>query len=246
MQVHKKVVTQRYTETHRDTQNGFISLRVALCVLVYLCGTIAVSQPLETALKRQKLVNVQTLDPSILVELKYSTTDNFVGKDVYDDLTTAYMQPLAARKLAEASRLLRARNHTLRLLVYDAARPRTAQWKLWNALTKYPEAERQKYVADPRKGSIHNYGCAVDLTLADKTGKAVDMGTPFDYFGILAYPSEETALLSQGKLTQNQVQNRQLLRSVMRRAGFSPIGFEWWHFNALPREKAKMMFRIVE
>ena len=214
--------------------------------LVYSFALSLSAQPIETALKRQGLVNIQSIDPTILVELKYSTTDNFVGKDVYDDLTTAYMQPVAARKLAQASRLLQATHPNLRLLVYDAARSRTAQWKLWNALTKHPENERQKYVADPRKGSIHNYGCAVDLTLADKTGKALDMGTPYDYFGILAYPSEENTLLKQGKLTDNQVKNRRLLRLVMRRAGFSPIEFEWWHFNALSREKAKMMFRIVE
>lgn len=195
---------------------------------------------------KQGLVDVQKVDPTILVELKYSTTDNFVGKDVYGDLTRAYMQPMAAKKLAEASKYLQVHHPTLRLLVYDAARPRTAQWKLWNALPDLPENERQKYVADPRKGSIHNYGCAVDLTVANQDGKPLDMGTKYDFFGELAYPSRETELLKSGKLTQQQIDNRQILRTAMRQGGFSPIEFEWWHFNALSREKAKMVFRIVD
>jgi D-alanyl-D-alanine dipeptidase len=197
-------------------------------------------------MKKQGLVDVQAVDPGILVELKYSTTDNFVGKDVYGDLTRAYMQPMAARKLASASKYLQAHHPDLRLLVYDAARPRSAQWNLWNALPNLPERERQKYVADPRKGSIHNYGCAVDLTVATKDGTPLDMGTKYDFFGELAYPSREDALLKAGKLTRQQIENRKILRTAMRQGGFSPIEFEWWHFNAMAREKAKMAFRIVE
>ena len=207
---------------------------------------LARSQSFEATMAKQGLVDVQNVDPTILVELKYSTTDNFVGKDVYGDLTRAYMQPMAAKKLAEASKYLQAHHPTLRLLVYDAARPRTAQWKLWNALPDLPENERQKYVADPRKGSIHNYGCAVDLTVASQDGKPLDMGTKYDFFGELAYPSRENELLKEGKLTQQQIDNRQILRTAMRQGGFSPIEFEWWHFNALSREKAKMVFRIVD
>jgi zinc D-Ala-D-Ala dipeptidase len=210
---------------------------------------IGQAQSLETAMQTQKLVDVQTLDPSILVELKYSTTDNFVRKDVYGDLTRAYMQPLAGQRLAKANALLKRQHSDLRLLVYDAARPRAAQWKLWEALPQYPENERRKYVADPRKGSIHNYGCAVDLTIAriKPSGyEPLDMGTIYDFFGVMAYPSQEQRLLKEGKLTQQQIKNRQLLRSVMRQSGFTSIEYEWWHFNALSREKAMMLFKIVE
>lgn len=220
-----------------------------ICILLAIFSfapLLARSQSFEATMAKQGLVDVQKVDPTILVELKYSTTDNFVGKDVYGDLTRAYMQPMAAKKLAEASKYLQAHYPTLRLLVYDAARPRTAQWKLWNALPDLPENERQKYVADPRKGSIHNYGCAVDLTVANQDGKPLDMGTKYDFFGELAYPSRETELLKSGKLTQQQIDNRQILRTAMRQGGFSPIEFEWWHFNALSREKAKMVFRIVD
>ena len=195
---------------------------------------------------KQGLVDVQKIDPTILVELKYSTTDNFVGKDVYDDLTRAYMQPMAATKLANASNYLQTQHPDLRLLVYDAARPLAAQWKLWNALPDLAENVRQNYVADPRKGSIHNYGCAVDLTVATKDGKPLDMGTKYDFFGELAYPSREDELLKSGKLTQQQIDNRHILRTAMRQGGFSSIEYEWWHFNALSREKAKKAFRIVD
>lgn len=201
-------------------------------------------------MQKQGLVDVQKIDPTIGVDLKYSTTDNFVGKDVYGDLTRAYLQPMAARKLANANKYLQAKHPDLRLLVYDAARPRAAQWNLWNALPKLSERERRKYVADPRKGSIHNYGCAVDLTVVKVDGNGapepLDMGTKYDYFGTLAYPSQEAALLKAGKLTKAQIENRQILRTAMRQGGFSGIEYEWWHFNAVSRERAKAMFRIVE
>ncbi len=196
-------------------------------------------------MRRQGLVDVQTLDPTILVELKYSTTDNFTGRDVYGELARAYLQPVAARRLVDANGLLKKAHPTLRLLVYDAARPLSAQWKLWEALPQYPPATRKNYVADPKEGSIHNFGCAIDLTVATADGKPLDMGTKYDFFGPLAYPSQEEKFLKAGKLTTAQLQNRRLLRQVMRQAGFMPIDYEWWHFNAFSRAKAKARFGIV-
>ncbi|MBO0937253.1 M15 family metallopeptidase [Fibrella sp. HMF5335] len=193
-----------------------------------------------------QLVDVQKIDPGILVELKYSTTDNFVKQDVYGNLTKAYLQPMAANKLAKASRWLQTRRPDLRLLVYDAARPRSAQVKLWNALPQYTERHRRTYVADPREGSIHSYGCAVDLTLATANGKALDMGTPYDFFGPKAYPKAEAQMLKAGQLTKEQLANRQLLRQAMQAGGFTPIAYEWWHFNALSRREAKQRFKVVE
>lgn len=98
---------------------------VILFTSLFLSFTRSLSaQPkLEKAMIKQGLVDVQKVDPSILVELKYSTTDNFVGKDVYDDLTRAYLQPMTAKKLANASKYLQEKHPDLRLLVYDAARP---------------------------------------------------------------------------------------------------------------------------
>ena len=228
----------------------YMHLNVIFFRFAFFCFILlthfARAQDFEKAMIRQGLVDIQEVDPSLLVDLKYSTNDNFIGKDVYGDLTHGYLQPSVAEQLAKANRILKQANPDLRLLVYDAARPRKAQWNLWNALPQYSERQRRTYVADPREGSIHNYGCAVDLTIATATGKPLDMGTPFDYFGELAYPKAETRLVATGKLTKQQVANRQLLRSVMRRAGFMPIEYEWWHFNALSRSRAKQVYKIVE
>lgn len=221
-------------------------MRYIVLSLLLLPQLLPAQGKLEQAMIRQGLVDIQKLDPSIRVELKYSTTDNFVGKDVYGDLTRAYLQPMAAQKLAKASKELQNRHPELRLLVYDATRPRSAQWDLWNTLKHLPVNERGKYVSNPRNGSVHNYGCAVDLTLATKDGKPLDMGTKFDYFGELAYPEKEDQLLKQGKLTAKQVENRRLLRSVMKKAGFSSLKAEWWHFNALSRAEAKNRYSIIE
>ena len=218
-----------------------------LALLLFVLPQLLLAQgKLEQAMIRHGLVDIQTIDPAILVELKYSTTDNFVGKDVYGDLTRAYLQPMAAQKLAKASKLLQQKHPDFRLLVYDATRPRSVQWDLWNTLGHLPVNERGKYVSNPRNGSVHNYGCAVDLTLATKAGKPLDMGTKFDYFGELGHPDKELQMLKQGKLTPKQVENRRLLRSVMRTAGFSSLKTEWWHFNALSRAEAKKVYKIVE
>ena len=221
-------------------------MKKSLLLLLLSSQFLFAQGKLEQAMIRQGLVDIQTVDATILVDLKYSTTDNFVGKDVYGDLTRAYLQPMAAKKLAKASKLLQQKHPDFRLLVYDATRPRSAQWDLWNTLKNLPVNERGKYVSNPRNGSVHNYGCAVDLTIATQAGKPLDMGTKFDYFGDLAYPEKEDYLLKQGKLTKKQVENRRLLRSVMQLAGFSSLKTEWWHFNALSRADAKKMYKIVE
>lgn len=82
--------------------------------------------------------------------------------------------------------------------------------------------------------------------MANKDGIPLDMGTPYDYFGELAYPSREAQLLKAGKLTRQQLTNRQMLRTAMLRAGFTRIEYEWWHFNALSRSRAKATYRVVE
>lgn len=202
--------------------------------------------PEEQKLAAAGLVDVQKIDPSILVELKYSTSDNFVKQDVYGCISRCYLQVMTAEKLRKASAFLQKSHPNLRLLVYDGVRSQTVQWKLWKALSHYPPHKRDDYVSNPLQGSIHNYGCAVDLTLATADGRPLDMGTPFDYFGELAYPRHEQRLLREKKLSAEQVRNRQLLRSAMRWGGFTPIETEWWHFNATSRKQAKLRYRLVE
>ncbi len=196
-------------------------------------------------MKRAGLVDIQEVDPDIRVELRYSDVNNFLGKDIYGCLSRAFLQPQAARKLKMASGFLRKDKPGFSLLVYDAARPKWAQQALWDNLQK-PEKSKHIYVANPDKGSIHNFGMAVDLTIADAKGIPLDMGTPYDFFGPLAQPRLEESFLKKGELTKVQVANRKVLRMIMREAGFTPITSEWWHFNASSLSKAKASYPILE
>ena len=187
--------------------------------------------------------NLIKLDCSILVDLKYATTDNFTGMVLYDGFNGAYLQPDVAHMLVDAQRYLKMLHPELRLLVYDAVRPLSVQRVMWECVkdTKY-----HRYVAHPDRLSLHNFGAAVDLTIANSLGQPLDMGTPFDHFGRAAGISDEEGLIRQGLLTRQQVQNRQLLRQVMHRAGFRSISGEWWHFNACSLQEAKQRYTLVE
>ena len=200
----------------------------------------------EQKMREQGLVNIQEIDANLLVDLKYSTTDNFVGKDIYGCITNCYLQKKPAEMLSKANDLLQHINPNYRLLVYDGVRPLSIQKILWNSLTQYSPKQRATYVANPDQGSIHNYGSAVDLTIATTDGLPLDMGTKYDFFGELAYPKKETHFLKIGKLTKQQIANRQLLRDVMKSAGYIPIEYEWWHFNAVSRRTAKATYKIIQ
>lgn len=200
----------------------------------------------EQKMRQQGLVNIQEIDSNILVELKYSTTDNFVGKDIYGCITKCFLQKRPAEMLAKASDLLQQKHPNYRLLIYDGGRPLSIQKILWNSLTQYSPRQRATYVANPVEGSIHNYGSAVDLTIATTDGTPLDMGTKYDFFGELAYPKKEAYFLKIKRLNHQQVANRQLLRSVMQSVGYMPIDYEWWHFNAVSRRTAKANYRIIQ
>ena len=195
-------------------------------------------------LEEMGLVDVTTLDSSLIVRLPYATLDNFTGQVLYEDLETAFLQPEVAVKLQQAVRILRRLHPDYRLLIYDAARPLSIQRRMWQIVQGTPQ---QIYVSNPAKGGgLHNYGAAVDLTLADRHGNPLPMGTPFDYFGPEAHIDHEAELVAQGKLTAAEVRNRQLLRQVMRAAGFIPLRSEWWHFNALRLSEAKLRYAPIE
>ena len=200
----------------------------------------------EKTMAKQGLVEVQQAIPSILVELKYATTDNFMHKNVYGCLQKAYLQKEVVARLKKAQDYLSASHPGYHLLIYDATRPLSKQWDLWNALPQYSPKVRRNYVANPAEHSIHNYGSAVDLTVADEQGRPLDMGTPFDFFGEMAYPSREKVLLASGKLTKEAYSNRLILRKAMVRGGFMPIEYEWWHFNAFSRAEAKRRFAVLK
>ena len=109
-----------------------------------------------------------------------------------------------------------------------------------------PNSEKGKFVSNPKNASIHNFGAAVDLTIAKTNGEPLDMGTEFDHIGELAYPTMEYFFLKDGQLNQQQVDNRKLLRKVMQKAGFTWLTTEWWHFNSCSREEAKLKYKILE
>lgn len=199
---------------------------------------------LEEYLIQFGLVNIQEIEPQIRVDLKYSTTDNFVGKDMYGDLNKAFCQPDVAQKLKKAYAYLQEEDPNLTLLVFDAVRPVFVQQKMWDAV-ELPLYEKTKFLSNPKNHSIHNYGAAVDISISTKTGKELDMGTPFDFIGKLAHPREEQRMLKEGKLTQKQIENRQLLRKVMKKAGFFNIQTEWWHWNSCSRNTAKSRYKVV-
>lgn len=217
------------------------------CNAIFAQTRTKVNSTIEQKMISQGLVNIQKVSPEILVDLKYSTTDNFLKKDVYGDFENAYLQPEIAAKLSKAEKYLSQNHPGYKLLVYDAARPNSAQYALWDALDalKIPPKSKTQYVADPKIGSNHNFGCAIDLTVADQNGVPLDMGTKYDFFGPLAYPRSETQMLAQGKLTAEQIANRQILRTAMVKAGFTVNTTEWWHFDGMSKKQARLKYGMI-
>jgi len=189
------------------------------------------------------LIDIHSVCPDAVVELKYATADNFLGRNVYGSLSRCYLVREAALKLAEAQKRLTALKPGWRLKIFDGARPRRIQTAMWEIVKGTPQ---QPFVANPETGSMHNHGAAVDLSLVDEAGRELDMGTPFDYFGDLSQPRWEEKFLEEGKLAAAQVANRRLLRTVMSEAGFLPISNEWWHFDAFPKDEVRRRFKIIE
>lgn len=190
------------------------------------------------------LVNVQELDSTIAVSLVYATSNNFTGHVLYADLKEAYLHPEAAQRLVEAQRLLRSAYPQYTLLILDATRPFSVQRQMWELVKGTP---KYIYVSNPsRGGGLHNYGLAVDLTLADEYGHTLPMGTPFDYFGVEAHTTDEARLVREGKLTEQEKVNREILREAMTGAGFRALPTEWWHFHLHGREVAKARYQLIE
>ena len=192
------------------------------------------------------MVRVDLYNKNVFWDLKYASTDNFMHRILYDTLKTVYLQQDVAQRIAKCQELLTSIDSNLHLLVYDGVRPLAVQWEMWRALDTIPVAQRVKFVSNPRNGSVHNYGAAVDLTICDASRTPLDMGAGYDDSRKIAYPSLEAQFLASGELTKKQVANRQLLRKVMRSQRFSNIPSEWWHFNAFPRVVVKSRYEVVE
>ena len=200
---------------------------------------------IEKSLLESGLIDIATLDSSILVELKYATTDNFMGMNLYGKLKKAFLQEDVAEKLVNAQKYLKEINPEYSIIVYDAARPKSIQQKMWDTL-KITSKEKLKFVAFPDYGSLHNYGAAVDVSIVDENQNPLDMGCDFDNMTELAGSVNEEELLKAGKLNSEQIKNRKLLRKVMYHAGFWNIQTEWWHFNACKLEVAKEKYKLIE
>lgn len=180
-------------------------------------ASVITTAVLATAPGAEPLVDVTTLIPDLVVEMKYATEDNFLKKKVYPDWAKCLLRESVAQRLKQAADALRKQGYRVR--VYDCYRPRAVQWEMWNIFPK------PGYVADPRKGSNHNRGAAVDLTLATREGGEVEMPTPFDTFSKAAHHGYAGG-------TAASRQHREILREAMEGAGFKPNRMEWWHYDA--------------
>lgn len=164
------------------------------------------------------LVDVRSLDKSIALDVRYATAANFLATPVYGKVEVR-LQRRAAEALVRAHRALKPAGYGL--MLHDGYRPWFVTWIFWNAT---PEGSRD-FVADPAKGSKHNRGCAIDLTLFDlKTGKAIEMPGLYDEMSPRSYPDYQGG-------TSRQRAMRDFLRQAMEREGFSVYEAEWWHFD---------------
>jgi D-alanyl-D-alanine dipeptidase len=158
-------------------------------------------------------------------------------------LDKAYLRKEVATKLSKAQRILKTNHPKFSLLILDAARPRSVSKMMYDKMkgTKF-----EKYVANPKKGSMHNFGIAVDITVVDEKSKELDMGfSPFRKCKLELY--WQFAKLKIGfKINKEQAENRKLLTDTMKRAGFLPLSYEWWHFNGMPKERARRKYKIIE
>lgn len=200
-----------------------------------LCLSLAVTLPLTAQdiaekMKALGLVRVQDIVPTIRVDLKYNSTDNFVGVNMYQGLADAYLQPHMVQKLQQAQQYLQKHySAAYRLVIYDAARPLSAQRTMYQQVQGTPN---KVYVASPKRGGRHNYGVAVDLSIwNDSIQQALDMGSGFDVFGPVSHVGNEAELVRQKKITPQAKRNRQMLYTVMRKVGLVPYRREWWHYE---------------
>jgi zinc D-Ala-D-Ala dipeptidase len=197
---------------------------VALFIILSFQALAQVGPPKEPNKREAKLVELITLDPTIKLDIRYATDDNFVGKKVYPE-ARAFLQKPAAKAVAKVHKELRDRG--LGLVIFDGYRP----WSITKLFWEVTPDEKRKFVANPAKGSKHNRGCAVDLSMFDlKTGKLVEMPSGYDEFSERASPEYKGG-------TTEQTANRELLRKLMEDAGFTVNPNEWWHFDHKDWEK---------
>ena len=185
------------------------------------CSAVPPRPPVEPGpFRKADLVEVVKLDPTIRLDVRYATPNNFTGRPVYRQ-ARAFLQRPAAEALVRVNRALHDEGYGL--LVFDGYRPWSVTKLFWQITPK--DKRERGFVANPAKGSKHNRGAAVDLSLYDlATGKEVEMPSAYDEFSDRADPDYAGG-------TSEQRSRRDLLRAEMEREGFSVDPGEWWHFN---------------
>lgn len=160
-------------------------------------------------------VNLKDYSKDFVYDMKYATSDNFLKAKVYD-CAECFLRLKTVKAMIAANDAFMKMGYKIK--IFDCYRPLDIQKRMWKIVPN------PSYVADPAKGSIHNRGGAVDITLVDSNGKALDMGTPFDFFGIEASHNYQN-------LSQEIKDNRELLKRTMLEKGFNSFDSEWWHYN---------------
>lgn len=199
---------------------------------------------LEQILIESGLVKIRDYDSSIQMDLKYACENNFLKMNLYGDLKEGYLQEPVAKQLVKAQRFLKDTFPQYSLVVFDAVRPLSIQQMMWDSI-KVSVDQRSHFLSNPSFGSLHNFGAAVDVSIVDADGKELDMGTAYDSFEPLAYPALENSFVNKGLLTKQQLENRMLLRRVMRKSLFKEIPTEWWHFNACSNKEARVYYSLI-
>jgi D-alanyl-D-alanine dipeptidase len=207
------------TALDKARRPGVGEIAAAVLGAVVVAGCAHAGPPREKGTFRAAdLVEIVTLDPTIKLDIRYATANNFVGRPVYSE-ARAFLQRPAAEALIRAHRSLKEKGYGL--LVFDGYRPWSVTKLFWDVT---PKAKRE-FVANPREGSKHNRGCAVDLSLYDlQSGREVQMPSAYDEMSPRAYPSYAGG-------TAEERTRRDLLRSAMEAQGFTVEPNEWWHFN---------------
>jgi D-alanyl-D-alanine dipeptidase len=186
--------------------------------------SLLVSKAQLEAINDTTFINLKTVSSDFIFDMKYATTDNFLKSKVYD-CADCYLRLKTVKALIKANEKFMKSGYKLK--IYDCYRPLSIQKKMWDIV---PNPE---YVANPAKGSIHNRGGAVDVTLVDINGVELDMGTSFDFFGPASNHYYE-------KVSEEVKTNRKLLKKIMLRCGFISYDSEWWHYNLKDSRKEKL------
>jgi D-alanyl-D-alanine dipeptidase len=208
----------RFSNKFRSDNDRRISGVAALCLILISCAFDHQALANEENTREANLVELTTLDNTIKLDIRYATANNFVGRPVYSE-ARAFLQRPAAEALVRVNKKLKIQG--LGLVIFDGYRPWTITKLFWDVV---PE-DKRKFVADPVKGSKHNRGCAVDLSVYDlKTGSLIPMPSGYDEFTDRASPDYKGG-------SDEERANREMLRKLMEAEGFTVNPNEWWHFD---------------